>query len=177
MQLYGHYCCTTNAAFKNCNSFVPLGFASLSACSIALGRIYEVWLLPLHAPAVRIPACSWCGWRPTGHASLTPPQPAASLPQPHDQPLISEQGDGPVVMTGALVGAHWRLRCKEKLERIILWGGHRDLSWGIRDLMVQGVPLECSGSGFSLRLERRNQLDEQSCGILLIKKVLHSRGI
>lgn len=57
-----------------------------------------------------------------------PSQPAASLPQPHARPLISEKGNGPVVMAGALAGAHWRPECKERLERIVSWGGHGDLS-------------------------------------------------
>lgn len=133
----------------------PLGSASLTMCSVVLSRIYEVWLLPLHAPAARIPACSWCGWRPTGHASLTPLSPQPHYHRPHDRPLISVQDNGPAVRTWALVGAHWRLQCKQKLERIILWGGHRDLSWGIAgDLMVQGISLKCSG--YSLSLKRRN---------------------
>lgn len=100
--------------------------------------------------------CLLMMWLEAHRTCLThPSQPATSLPQPPARPLISEQGNGPVVMTGALAGAHWRPQCKEKIERIILWGGHRDLSWGIAgDLMVEGLTLECSGSGHSLRLEQ-----------------------
>lgn len=36
----------------------PGALHPFTMCSIAMGRIYEVWLLPLHAPAVRIPAHS-----------------------------------------------------------------------------------------------------------------------
>lgn len=67
---------------------------------------------------------------------------SASPPQPRARPLISEQGNGPVVMAGALAGAHRRPQCKERLERVILWRGHGDLSGGIAgDLMVEGISL------------------------------------
>lgn len=124
-----------NKGCKNCSAFVLPGFENLPLCSAAMGRIYEVWLLLLHAPTARIPARSWCGWRPTGHALLTP----LSL-KSHYHNCIS---------------GLWYLNREEKLEHNISWWGHGDLSWGIAgDLMVQGISLECSGSGYSLRREQ-----------------------
>ena len=107
---YKNRCMSTtmnNTAREKIKAFVPLRFLHLRLCGAAVGRIYELWLLPLHAPAVRIPACSWCGWRPTGHASLT----KLSL-----LPHRSSRMPGP---QKAFMGY-----CGQKLECIILWSGH-----------------------------------------------------
>lgn len=111
---------------NNCNAFVPPGFANPTTCRTAMGRIYELWLFLLHASTARIPACSWCGWGPTGHALLT---------------LLSLQHQYHNRMPGLRY-----LNKGEKLELPFHGEFMGDLSRGIAwDLTVQGASHECSG--------------------------------
>lgn len=61
-------------------------------------------------------------------------------------PLISEQGNGPVVNDCCAHRPHQRLQCEEELRCIISWWGHGDLSWGIAG--------DLHGSGTFTRINR-----------------------
>ncbi|KAF1385893.1 hypothetical protein PFLUV_G00112490 [Perca fluviatilis] len=80
-------------------------------------------------------------------------QPLLSLqPRYHrgkPRPLISQQGNGPSVMTGALAGARRRSQCKEKPERIIL-----------RQLWLSGREVACQSEETHL-VNMSSQASEQ----------------